>query len=1442
MRIKIVLTLILLMFVFLGGILLIKIGQAFLDSKQGVIALLEKEYNLQLEVENIGYWPLNQLSLENVTINTGDSNLKLSAAALNLSYDSFKIIFQGGNWVEGIKSVKLLRPVLTINSTYFDSLGNEEPWNALLPSFLHVMIEDGSIEYLGPEQELAITNLSLLLEIVNQEEGKINLQSGLAIKKLASSDYLLEDVMIDQIELALSYYRQSWRGRLKTGKFQLENLSDLSNWFEQDYYTLAQLQGEAGLDVSFTGTGRQLDSYQGAITVANVGGSLGLADYVEDEWISKLNGRAFFNSEDRTLFLKGFRFVYADNPFQFESSVKFRGDQDPEISGWLSCSSLALENHQTKINVPRLKGTASLNLSFFGELSEPTIDLDLILPRGEIDGNALNNLRAGVRYYNNAIYLDFLSSGLSEGSDLAAQGVYNLLTDQYSLELAGNHLELALWGDYLASDLLNHLAGRVNTKMTVSGQGFSSDKLTLSGQIELTAGQLFNTPYDAIVSSLWLTEGLLLIQDGKIMLAGDQLDFSGELDFRNNQLALEVAAQQVDSALLNHLPLENLKGLPLKGKATFYSNISGQFSNPLVQSRLEMKNGQLAGYNFQDGQLVISYQNDRLEITEITAINNGALLQGSGLLELADPNPYLQIGIEIKDAPYHLLQEVIEQPLPLSGEFSAKLAIDGFWPEPRIKGELSSASTNLRFAEQELTLEELAMLFSWQGEQQLLEIEESRVKIGQASLVAAGVIRAQELSIDFALADLSLAQLELPEKITGRIDLTGTIAGQLNNPEVDGMLIATQLSYQELDLDRLSGKFKYHHHTLVLPAFDWKIADSNYLLKGKIENIKENAQFDLKLTTEKGKLLHFFDQQFTIFPVPLDYYFSGGLALKGSRQEPSVLLDFSFFNPRVKQGKVEVRGELAQQIELEVTGKGIEVGELSFIQDSGINLNGSLDFTGTVSGPLDAYNLHFDTILTGGKLNDFSLEKIVGQIEINSARFLSLDQRLMLANKRGLALNGYMPLKTGLDNLKFTLALNELPLRLLTAGSAELPDMAGYLDGTILVEGSLADPSLKGDLVLSAGRINLGSFPRFSDLRGKIVFAGKEIILPALEGRYGDGQVTLSGSVNPFEPKEALALVASGRNLPFYYGSFNGRFDPNLAISGSLKRPLLQGELLIHNFVVGLPFDWPLPEEENSLIFPELDLTLYPGEGLYLRTDDNSIDVLIQQGSLQLTYLADQLSFNGLLESEQGSFAYYNNKFILESGQVIFKQDQLWEYQLEKTPNYIPELNVKAWTRVSGTEINVLLLGPADDFVTTFTSSPSLSEDEILTLLTSKGGLGDLATGNWAGMIQKEIFRILAERLQLDLVHDLEARIQEIFSLDRMEIDSYNLGWEQEIAVYLGKYINRRMYLQLSSIITPEERDDQLAFRYYLTDEFLLEGSWRDEGEYRLSIETNLQF
>ena len=169
----------------------------------------------------------------------------------------------------------------------------------------------------------------------------------------------------------------------------------------------------------------------------------------------------------------------------------------------------------------------------------------------------------------------------------------------------------------------------------------------------------------------------------------------------------------------------------------------------------------------------------------------------------------------------------------------------------------------------------------------------------------------------------------------------------------------------------------------------------------------------------------------------------------------------------------------------------------------------------------------------------------------------------------------------------------------------------------------------------------------------------------------------------------------------------------------------------------------------------------------------------------------------------------YNSRFTLNSAEITFTPVDEGD---------IPNLLVNATTYAGGREINIILNGPANNMRISFSSNPEMTEEEILNLLSSRGALGSAIIGGENIGIQQiilqELIRIVSGFLQEDLISGIESDFRTVLSLDRIEIDTLQYGTEREVAIYLGKNLSKRFYLEYAAFFGEEERNNEISFQY----------------------------
>lgn len=1441
----------LLMLLTIIGIIFIKSGNSLFFIKDEFIAFLEESYQVKLQVQKASFWPLNQITLEEVEITSLDNKVLLSVPAINIKYNIFEV-FEGTVDIEKvINYVKMDNPRLMV-------LGPEEQGNIetdfkglkegniedLIEPFLatpfQLIINNGTFQYRDYQNDFSLENLSLTYQKINRAESRVMINTSLEITGLKWNDIFVQGLQLDNLEINLVNPGDYWQANLTTDYFNLDELLTLTSYFNNLPVQIMEPGGMGKVNLELSGRGLAVTNYSGSLYIENGSGIISSDRYSETGRIDQLKGEVLFNSGDNILFLKDCNFLFQETPYRFDGSVRLGKGTSPQVVGHLISEQFEPTRFLQQFaeetgslnefsSLVKINGKGFLDLTIAGTLSDPGLSLEFYLTDGMLDEQKLDNLQVILRYHHGYVYLDTLNLLLDEESLISAQGLYNTGTAEYSIDLNSENLNPSLLQKYIGNidknGFLNQIDGKINLVSSITGDGFKLANLNIYGQLEVLSTVISGFDIGRVESEFWLADSKLLLQKGEIDTGREQLSLSGEVGLSDSTLHLELMGSDLElSHLRNRLNLGADNDLlnSLSGIMSVKGTITQSIQDPLLNLTVEMVRGEILGQQIDNLQFEANYSGKKIAISNLKLRQNENNLTGEGIIDITGEEPYINAKIT-GDTVYKHLTELIGQPLPLEGELSTELNIEGPVKSLAIRGNMTSRNSLLEVKQSTFPLDDLQ--FSFIYDDNGFSIEGLKAVMNNSRLQVTGKMVNQLLDLQFVLNEFNLQNLPLEEEVSGKLGLTGSIRGSINEPEVEGFFTSKEIAYQDIALDSIRGQFQYLKGDLLFNNIQCNRNGFSYLVNGQIYDLVGEKRFSLALTTDRGKLYHFYNPREIALPIPEDYLFKGILELEGSIAEPLAQVDLIFESPDGTE-TMELKGKVGRELALAMKGQGVEVGKLPFIQKQNVAISGKLDFSGELRGSLDSYDLVLNTNLSETSINNYTFKGAQGVIKVANSKIIDIQQQLSFAENRRLEINGSIPLEENGTGFNLKVDMNGFPLKLASSYYPSFPGMDGFLIGELVLTGSISDPSLTGDIYLVDGSMDLKLPDTFTNLRGQLVLSGKKITFPDLKGQYGDGDIILQGTIYPFA-EENYAIRVSGSNLPFDYGSFKGRFDPEIKIMGSFEKPFVQARAITHDFTIGLPIKWPVEEGREPIDF---DIVLEPGEDVYVK--NNNIEVLIQEGSLRIVNQDNQVEFEGILESEQGSFDYYNNKFIVSEAKATFR----------KYNGFIPDLSVRASTRVRGTIIEVNLTGQANNLLTTFSSHPPLDEKEILTLLTSKGGLGEFMSGNYENIVTKEIMRLFYNYLQIDVVEDIQSTFKEVFRLDRFELDTYNLGWDKEIVIYLGKYINDKIYLQYSSTITPDQENSELALRYYITDYLHFESSWQGKDNYSWSLKTNLDF
>jgi len=224
-------------------------------------------------------------------------------------------------------------------------------------------------------------------------------------------------------------------------------------------------------------------------------------------------------------------------------------------------------------------------------------------------------------------------------------------------------------------------------------------------------------------------------------------------------------------------------------------------------------------------------------------------------------------------------------------------------------------------------------------------------------------------------------------------------------------------------------------------------------------------------------------------------------------------------------------------------------------------------------------------------------------------------------------------------------------------------------------------------------------------------------------------------------------------------------------------------------------------------------------------------------GGLKIQGALSTPKLNGELQIKRGYISFLDKKFRVSDGKVIFA-DSTGEDMI---------LDIRAKTEI-------------DDIaqpMVTFSSSPILSESEIISLLMFNKNYAGLAEGEIETILREEMVNLIAQGLSIRFINQIEDEIANSLGLDEFKIETiFKQEQDSDLAFFpdfsletlafkVGKYLSENFYLTYSAPLFEMEIGD-LELEYKLNDDLTLNtqvGAFSpQDGDFELKFELQYEF
>lgn len=1446
--------------------------------KDDIIAFLEERVSGEISFSSVSLWPLNRIRLNSFVYQDQNGNL-FKMEQLNLDYnfnfrDFDKLIeirFLEAVNAEIVITENFLAADSEADNLMFDSseIGEVDLSNLDLPKFLtdiSVNIKDSQLIIQNKDYNLEFSSLNFGLNASSSKDYNLNLSTSVLINNLNYKDFNLSNLTGENIDLQFERKNDSANLYFNTRDLALspfiELLPEKSYSFQALNVDLKTAEGNFSAKGEVEFGEKEIIDYNSEINFSRLNFA---ASYQENSLKEKID----FKFNDLELLLSGpeFNLAAVDNQFLLDDNkVEFSLKIDQNYQYQLKLAADKFKYDYNFLEPELSSGDISFDLKLEGEKQQiKRADADITAENIINKYTEISNSELTLKLIDNEIFIEQAEFELADDSKIDVQASYNLKDGNYLLSAEAEAIKISNnLLDFLAEYNLSEQYLQQLQKIEDDSLGFVLDVagyhnvergISAAGDLDFKFNLKDKASEMNLQSKFWYTDKKLFFESLKLFSDFAYFDLLGEIDFAAETFDLRYAAKNVEPAVLNKL--FDLNFAYLNDINPTIKHVEGRladsFSNPKVTVDLKMDELGYQNYSLENLKIRAILENDRLEITEAKASINQALIRAKGEIRDLSKKAIMDLNIRSENLYFQDLASASKTELPLSGQLYLNADLSGAISDYNLDLRINTSNPIIAFKGQEFELSNLSSIIK--KEDGNFEVEDFSFEHQNLVFKAAGLYNLETgFDLSYQLAGIELQNYlnnypDFAEKVSGSLKMDGFLKGPITEIVMNFNLAAEALAYDGLKLDINENDFEYNfkNDQLDINKFNFSFASGKYQLNGQAFNLSTNPESEIEFELIEVPTQVILEKYLGLYPFTKEVILRGESQIQTEGSQYNAALNIDAYLAQAEQSSFNLNGNIGREIDLKFKGSELPLGFSSTEYDFNLDLNANLALNGNISGGITNPILNLNHNLNSIQINNTAVDSITGNILLENDRRFSASETINFKQGGNLDIDGSYSFND--DQLNLSSSLNSLPISFILSFLGDQISGNGQINGNLRAEGTMESPQFSGELGVKGTSLEVGIWAPIKNYTAELKFQNDRALLQNVKGQFVDGSFEIGGAFNLLDPDNFWDLSLNGQKLYFDYGSLTGPFDTKLSFSGPLMDPLLKGELSLYDFIIGIPFEWPAAEDkadeadeeesdEGDGFIPRIELDLYPENNV--RVKNQNMDILVRNGDLSLDFNQSRdnsLMMEGRLRSTEGRFNYYNSRFTLNNAEATFSPVDEGD---------IPNLLVNATTYASGREINIILNGPADNMSISFSSNPEMTEEEILNLLSSRGALGSAIIGGEnigvQQIIMQELIRIVNGFLQEDVISGIESDFRTAFALDRIEIDAYQYGLEREVAIYLGKNLSRRFYLEYAAFFGENVRDNEISFQYRLSEITTLKGSYFGEDEYQITLENEIEF
>lgn len=396
-------------------------------------------------------------------------------------------------------------------------------------------------------------------------------------------------------------------------------------------------------------------------------------------------------------------------------------------------------------------------------------------------------------------------------------------------------------------------------------------------------------------------------------------------------------------------------------------------------------------------------------------------------------------------------------------------------------------------------------------------------------------------------------------------------------------------------------------------------------------------------------------------------------------------------------------------------------------------------------------------------------------------------------------------------------------------------DFSGNLSGQVNLAGTLSMPVTNGQVRLEDGTyIYIPYEVELHDLSLAANMNDKLITISSITATDGEkGTIKGSGSYDIANSDAArIDLTVDDYHL-FKSQQVDGMVDANMQLTPDNGGSLLAGDIILGEFNILIPerFGSSIPElnivqknqaqGDNALSKIALDMNINAPQEIFVRGWGLDAEF---GGKLDLSGTLAKPLVNGSLAALRGRYEEFGKRFNLDNAKLRF--------QGEMPPS--PYLDIKAVTKAEEIDAAIELTGPVNDPSISFSSVPSLPEDEVLSRILFGSDMSTI-TPFQAIQLTQTLRRFSGQGGGGGF--DAIGQLRSLTGLDDIRVDSDSDG---ETSVGVGKYLTDKVYLEFEK--GAGEASGGATVQYELTPDINVESKIGQDAQGGAGINWNWDY